>query len=79
MPLEVREHWLAQVEEDIIDPRQKIIDPHHHFFRAGRCVSHIRPKRSMARYGHPWGAKNGIYAVLGRLSRGRPKTLAMRW
>ena len=35
MPLEVREQWLAQVEEDIIDPAQKIIDPHHHFFAPG--------------------------------------------
>ena len=32
MPLEVREDWLAQVEEDVINPAQKIIDPHHHFF-----------------------------------------------
>lgn len=33
MPLiEVREPWLAQVREDIVEPTRRIIDPHHHFF-----------------------------------------------
>jgi L-fuconolactonase len=32
MALVVREDWLAQVSEDIIDPQRRIIDPHHHFF-----------------------------------------------
>lgn len=35
MPLELREDWLAQVQEDILEPDQKIIDPHHHFFAPG--------------------------------------------
>ena len=35
MPLEVREGWLAQVEEEVINPDQRIIDPHHHFFVPG--------------------------------------------
>jgi len=35
MPLEVREQWLAKVQEDIVDPSRRIVDPHHHFFVAG--------------------------------------------
>ncbi|MGH8598700.1 MAG: amidohydrolase family protein [Gammaproteobacteria bacterium] len=32
MPLEVRENWLAQVTEEILEPTRRIVDPHHHFF-----------------------------------------------
>ena len=35
MPLEVREDWLQQVQEDILEPERRIVDPHHHFFVAG--------------------------------------------
>jgi len=35
MPLEVREDWLAQVQEEILEPERRIVDPHHHFFVAG--------------------------------------------
>jgi len=35
MPLEVREPWLAQVEEEVLEPERRIVDPHHHFFEAG--------------------------------------------
>lgn len=35
MPLELRESWLAQVQEEVLDPERKIIDPHHHFFVPG--------------------------------------------
>ena len=30
--VEVREDWLALVQEEIIDPERRIVDPHHHFF-----------------------------------------------
>ncbi len=30
--MEIREDWLAQVREDIIEPDRAIVDPHHHFF-----------------------------------------------
>ena len=34
--MELREDWLAQVVEDIIDPEREIVDPHHHLWtRAG--------------------------------------------
>lgn len=32
MAIEVRQAWLDQVQEDIIDPDRRIVDPHHHFF-----------------------------------------------
>ncbi|MGE0486312.1 MAG: amidohydrolase [Gammaproteobacteria bacterium] len=35
MPLEVRPSWLAQVEEEVLDPGRRIVDPHHHFFVPG--------------------------------------------
>ncbi len=35
MPLEVREEWLAQVAEEVLEPDRRIVDPHHHFFEAG--------------------------------------------
>ncbi len=35
MSLEVREPWLAQVVEEILDPERRIVDTHHHFFEAG--------------------------------------------
>jgi L-fuconolactonase len=35
MPLEVRDAWLARVQEDIIEPERRIVDPHHHFFVPG--------------------------------------------
>ena len=30
--MEIREAWLAQVEEVILEPERPIVDPHHHFF-----------------------------------------------
>jgi len=35
MPLEVRESWLAQVAEEVLEPQLRIVDAHHHFFEAG--------------------------------------------
>ena len=32
MSLVVREDWLAQVTEEILEPTRRIVDPHHHFF-----------------------------------------------
>lgn len=32
MAIEVRQDWLDQVREEIIDPDRRIVDPHHHFF-----------------------------------------------
>ncbi len=32
MPLVVQPAWLAQVQEEVIDPSRRIVDPHHHFF-----------------------------------------------
>ena len=27
-----QQEWLAQISEEIIDPEQRIIDPHHHLW-----------------------------------------------
>ena len=32
MPMEVREEWLSLVQEEILEPTRRIVDPHHHFF-----------------------------------------------
>ncbi len=32
MEYAIREDWLAQVEEPVLDPERIIVDPHHHFF-----------------------------------------------
>lgn len=32
MAIEVRQAWLDQVREEIIEPERRIVDPHHHFF-----------------------------------------------
>jgi hypothetical protein len=36
MSLEVREPWLAQRVEEILEPERRIVDTHHHFFEAGK-------------------------------------------
>lgn len=33
--VEPREDWLAQHQEDIIDPARPIVDPHHHLWNRG--------------------------------------------
>jgi hypothetical protein len=30
----VRPDWLGRLSEDVLEPEQKIIDPHHHLWRA---------------------------------------------
>tara|TARA_R110001592_G_scaffold363372_1_gene686077 strand:- start:192033 stop:193040 length:1008 start_codon:yes stop_codon:yes gene_type:complete len=36
MSIELKsEHWLASVQEEIINPDRRIIDPHHHLWRTG--------------------------------------------
>ena len=39
----VREDWLAQVREEIIDPALPIIDPHHHLWD-GAVQIRVTPK-----------------------------------
>ena len=33
--MELREAWLASVDEEILDPTRPILDPHFHFFEDG--------------------------------------------
>ena len=32
MSISVNQAWLAKVTEEIVDPKRRIVDPHHHFF-----------------------------------------------
>lgn len=36
--IELRDEWLAQVQEDILEPELEIVDPHHHLWRHGDAV-----------------------------------------
>ncbi|MCA0873373.1 amidohydrolase family protein [Seohaeicola saemankumensis] len=36
--MELRENWLGQVREEIIDPDREIVDPHHHLWNRGGSV-----------------------------------------
>jgi predicted TIM-barrel fold metal-dependent hydrolase len=40
MDYAVREEWLAQVTEAILEPDRVIVDPHHHFFAANNFFQH---------------------------------------
>ena len=37
----VREEWLEQVAETVLDPERRIIDPHHHLWDGGRYGSYL--------------------------------------
>ncbi len=43
-PLSDREKWLALVDEDVIDPEQRIIDPHHHLWADRRGSRYLLPE-----------------------------------
>ena len=34
----LRDEWLNQVQEEIIDPEREIVDPHHHFWNRGGSI-----------------------------------------
>lgn len=36
--MELRDDWLAQVSEDILDPEREIVDPHHHLWNRSGSV-----------------------------------------
>jgi predicted TIM-barrel fold metal-dependent hydrolase len=40
MEVKVREDWLAQVQEEAIEPTRRIVDPHHHFFEQTTVYPH---------------------------------------
>ena len=33
--------WLGQVEEEIVDPERRIVDPHHHLWRHGGLPAYV--------------------------------------
>ncbi len=38
-----RDDWLAQVQEEVIDPARPLVDPHHHLFPPGYIYSYDLP------------------------------------
>jgi L-fuconolactonase len=36
--IELRDNWLALVQEEILEPEMEIVDPHHHLWRHGDAV-----------------------------------------
>jgi predicted TIM-barrel fold metal-dependent hydrolase len=42
MDFVIREDWLASVDEEVIDPERRIVDPHHHFFVETELFPHYR-------------------------------------
>ena len=40
MAIAIRHEWLSQVQEDIIEPNRRIVDPHHHFFAETQHFPH---------------------------------------
>ena len=50
--MERRDEWLAQVQEDIIDPGREIVDPHHHLWDRGGPGYQLEDLRSDTGSGH---------------------------
>ena len=42
MAFELRPEWLGLVEEEILEPERRIVDPHHHFFTQTQAFPHYR-------------------------------------
>ncbi len=40
MPEPMSQQWLDQVTEEVVDPGQRIIDPHHHLWRPGGAMAY---------------------------------------
>ena len=40
MPEPSTQEWFDQVVEDVVDPAQRIVDPHHHLWPPGRGLSY---------------------------------------
>ena len=50
--IELRNQWLAQVQEDIIDPGREIVDPHHHLWRHGDAIYELDALHADTGSGH---------------------------
>ena len=42
MAFELRPEWLGLVQEEILEPERRIVDPHHHFFTETEAFPHYR-------------------------------------
>jgi L-fuconolactonase len=43
-PQPMTQAWLDQVVEEVVDPDQRIVDPHHHLWPAGRGMAYGLPE-----------------------------------
>ncbi|MGD9864503.1 MAG: amidohydrolase [Pseudodonghicola sp.] len=50
--MELREDWLAQVQEEILDPGREIVDPHHHLWQRGGTGYELAQLRADTQAGH---------------------------
>lgn len=50
--MELREDWLAQVQEEILDPEREIVDPHHHLWQRGGTGYELEQLRADTQSGH---------------------------
>lgn len=50
--MELRNEWLAQVQEEILDPEREIVDPHHHFWSRNGSVYELDQLWSDTGAGH---------------------------
>ena len=50
--MELREDWLAQVQEEVIDPEREIVDPHHHLWQRGGAGYELDQLRADTQAGH---------------------------
>lgn len=50
--MELRDDWLAQVGEEIVEPGREIVDPHHHLWRRGGAIYELDRFRADTGSGH---------------------------
>ena len=53
MAFELRPEWLDLVQEEIVEPERRIVDPHHHFFTETTAFPHYRLEDLWADTGTP--------------------------
>jgi len=50
--MELRDDWLAQVQEEIVEPGREIVDPHHHLWQRGGTGYELPQFRADTQSGH---------------------------
>ena len=71
--LELREDWLSQTREEILEPERAIVDPHFHFFAENEIFPNYRLGGSAARHRRAPRRTSGLHGMRRRVSAGRPR------